>query len=115
MENVSLFQGENMITEKEEYNQRMKEYRDNNKFMNAYHCHNYKRRNKELKMISVLEYLEYRKFTTTNIIGSLKSSKLSSVKKWEQYKEINEMFFSEPVLKGNFTPKIKQKIIKEFK
>jgi hypothetical protein len=103
-----------MNTKKEQYNKKMKDYRDNNKFMNSYHCHNYKRRNRGLKMISVLEYLEYRKFTTINAIGILKSSRFSFVEKWEQYKKDNELIFPEPTPKGNFTYKIKQKILKEF-
>lgn len=100
---------------KNEFNLKMKNYRDNNKFMNAYHCHNYKRRNQNLEMISVPEYLEYRKFISTNIIGKLKSSRFSNVQKWEEYKKINGLTFPEPVLKGNFTPKIKEKILKDFK
>lgn len=98
----------------EEYNLKMKQYRDDNKLMNSYHCHNYKRRQKGFESISVLEYLEYRKLIKNNLINKLKSSRLSNIQKWEKYKKNQGLIFSEPVLKGNFTPKIKRKIEKEF-
>jgi len=99
---------------KEEWNLKMKEYRNQNKLMNSYHCHNYKRRIKNFNMISVSEYLEYRKFIKNNIINKLKSSKISNIQKWEKHKKNQGLVFSQPVLKGNFTPKIKRKIEKEF-
>ena len=103
------------LEDKKEYNLKMKEYRDNNKFLNAYHCHNYKRRKHGHESISIDEFLEYRKFITTRIDGRLKASRKSILIQWENHKEKNNLFFSDPVLKGNFTFKIKQKISKEFK
>lgn len=99
---------------KKEYNLKMKEYRDQNKFMNSYHCHNYKRKMKGYDLISVPEYLEYRKFIKTNIINKLRASRISNFIRWEEYKEKKKLFFEDRVLKGNFTPKIKIKIAKEF-
>lgn len=99
---------------KKEYNLKMKKYRDQNKLMNSYHCHNYKRNNKGFEYISVIEYLEYRKFIKTNVINKLKSSKKSNFSRWEEYKKENNLKFEDRVLKGNFTSKIKKIIEKEF-
>jgi hypothetical protein len=99
---------------KEQYNLKMKQYRDDNKLMNSYHCHNYKRRQKGFDTISVLEYLEYRKFINNNVINKLKSSRFSNFQKWEKHKNNQGLIFSEPVVKGNFTHRIKIKIEKEF-
>jgi hypothetical protein len=102
------------MDDKQKYNLRMKKYRDQNKLMNSYHCHNYKRKNKGFNYISVIEYLEYRKFVKTNIINKLKSSKKSNFVRWEEYKQKNNLIFEDRVLKGNFTPKIKKLIKEEF-
>jgi len=102
------------IEERKKYNLKMKRYRDNNKFMNTYHCHNYKRRQGGFETISIIEYLEYRKFVSTNLIGVLKSSRSSNFVEWEKYKKINNLYFTKPKLKGNFTDEIKKKIKKEF-
>lgn len=99
---------------KEEYNLRMKEYRDRNKLMNSYHCHNYKRRLAGYETISIEEFLEYRKFCSIDISGRLKSSRRSRVKEWEEKKVREGIVFSEPKLKGNFTFKIKSRIAAEF-
>jgi hypothetical protein len=99
---------------KEEYNLRMKEYRDSNKLMNSYHCHNYKRRSAGYETISIEEFLEYRKFCSLDISGRLKSSRRSRVKEWEQKKVSEGIVFSGPKLKGNFTFKIKKRIAEEF-
>ena len=99
---------------KEEYNLQMKEYRDRNKLMNSYHCHNYKRRQAGYGTISIEEFLEYRKFCSIDIFGRLKSSRRSRVKEWEQKKIREGIVFSEPKLKGNFTFKIKSRIAVEF-
>ena len=99
---------------KEEYNRKMKEYRDSNKFMNAYHCHNYKRRNRGLETISIEEYIEYRKYVKTNCVDKLRSSPISRVITWENYKLQNDFFFPEPKMKGNFTDEIKKRISEEL-
>jgi hypothetical protein len=100
--------------ERKKYNLKMKKYRDDNKFMNTYHCHNYKRRQADFETISIIEYLEYRKFISTNLIGVLRSTRSSNFVEWEKYKKINNLYFTKPKLKGNFTHAIKQKIQKEF-
>lgn len=102
------------LLDKKEYNLKMKKYRDDNKFLNSYHCHNYKRREKGYQAISVIEYLEYRKFIKINLVFKLKSSRFSNFDKWENYKKENGLFFTAPLSKGNFTLKIKKIIKKEF-
>lgn len=99
---------------KEEYNRKMKEYRDNNKFMNAYHCHNYKRRSQSLESISIDEYIEYRKYIKLGVDNKLRSSRVSNFVSWENYKLDNNFFFSKPKRKGNFTDKIKRRIREEL-
>ena len=106
--------GNKMKLTKEQYNLKMKQYRDDNKLVNVYHCHNYKRRKKGFSAISILEYLEYRKFINNNVINKLKSSRISNFQKWEKHKKNFGLIFSEPVIKGNFTSNIKEKIQKEF-
>lgn len=103
------------ILDKNEYNLKMKKYRDDNKFLNSYHCHNYKRRKAEYSSISIDEYLEYRKFSSIRIDGRIKTSRKSPVVEWEKHKKQNNLFFEDPILKGNFTSKIKRKISREFK
>ena len=103
------------LEDKKEYNLKMKAYRDSIKFLNSYHCHNYRRRKHGHESISIDEFLEYRKFITTRIDGRLKASRKSILIQWEKHKKQNDLLFSNPVLKGNFTSKIRKKISKEFK
>jgi hypothetical protein len=103
-----------VIKEKKEYNLKMKEYRDKNKFLNAYHCHNYKRRNFGFDTISINEYLDYRIFIKENVVGKLKSSRVSNIKEWEIHKKTINLIFKEPKKKGNFTLEIKRRIQNEF-